>query len=492
MDQTQEDQQGNTVSGGLVLVPPEQALRKHTLEKIRPELNLEKWPIWQPAKSKNQPVERIIEREISLPGGNRLSARVEIGFTNRGDLTTEDQRTYYALVQQWEESGRSEQFTFFSLRHLAKRLRKKWGTNVITALTESLIRLRTTPFIWKNSYYDGTTKETIKVLDTFNIVSDLRIIRREQDGVVNREVGYFKFNDFALKNLLTNHTKPVLFDTVLGFHSEIAQMLYTYLDLILADKTHYERRSLELFGDLGLRGKAYRNVSNRKQILDRALKELQGVPLTTGMLNLAALEKTKDDKDYKVVIKKSRRLTPTDRVDLVAGKGQESTREINPPVIAQQSNNTLTSKGRELVALFYTLFHPEVKTVFYNSKAVSQAISLIAMVGSAKARFVLEYSARLAPQTNYRPQTFGGILQYTSRALAQFDDAQRINKQKALIATCSLCDSNGYRHFQDAKNFHRTARLCTHNPTIESRIPLNSQNGPKNASETSDAANVAK
>src|SRR5205085_1793101 len=148
----------------------------------------------------------------------------------------------------------------------------------------SLIRLRTTPFIWKNSYYDGTTKETVKVLDTFNIVSDLRIVRREQDGVVNKEVGYFKFNDFALKNLLSNYTKPVLFNTVLGFRSEIAQMLYTYLDLILADKTHYERRSFELFGDLGLRGKAYRNVSNRKQILDRALKELQGAPLSTGMI----------------------------------------------------------------------------------------------------------------------------------------------------------------------------------------------------------------
>ncbi len=133
MNQSLEAQQGTTPSAKTMPVPPEQVITKHALEKIRPELNLEKWPIWQPAKSKNQPVERIIEREISLPGGNKLSARVEIGFTNRGDLTTEDQRTYYALVQQWEESGRSEEFTFLSLRHLAKRLRKRWGSNVITA-----------------------------------------------------------------------------------------------------------------------------------------------------------------------------------------------------------------------------------------------------------------------------------------------------------------------------------------------------------------------
>ena len=108
MDQSHETQQGTAASTKTMPAPPEQVVTKHTLEKIRPELNLEKWPVWQPAKSKNQPVERIIEREISLPGGNRLSARVEIGFTNRGDLTTEDQRTYYALVQQWEESVRPE------------------------------------------------------------------------------------------------------------------------------------------------------------------------------------------------------------------------------------------------------------------------------------------------------------------------------------------------------------------------------------------------
>ena len=29
---------------------------------------------------------------------------------------------------------------------------------------------------------------------------------REQDGVVNHAVGYFKFNDFILNNLLTHYT----------------------------------------------------------------------------------------------------------------------------------------------------------------------------------------------------------------------------------------------------------------------------------------------
>ena len=77
----------------------------------------------------------MLEREHALKGGGRVRARVEVGFSHLGELTTEDQRTYYALVKQWEVSGRSPQQTFFSVRGLAKFLHKRWGTNVITAVS---------------------------------------------------------------------------------------------------------------------------------------------------------------------------------------------------------------------------------------------------------------------------------------------------------------------------------------------------------------------
>lgn len=454
-----------------------------TLDKIRPELNLEKWPIWQPAKSKNRPVERIIEREITLAGGNKLSARVEIGFTNRGDLTTEDQRTYYALIKQWEDNGRPEQYTYFSLRHLAKRLRKRWGTNVITSLTESLIRLRTTPFIWKNSYYDGATKETIRVLDTFNILSDLRIIRREQDGVVNKEVGYFKFNDFTLKNLLANHTKPVLFDTVLNFHSEIAQMLYTYLDLILADKNQYERRSIELFSDLGLRGKAYRNASNRKQLLDRALRELQSVPISTGMITEALLEDTKDGKDFKIVIKKGRRALKSEMAEHEQlPQTPDDAKKVSASVIDSTPSIETEGQAREIVRYFYATFHPDVRKVFFTSKATDQAVSLIAHVGYDRARFIIEFSYRVAPATGYQPQTFGGILQYASRAMAEYDQAQVVKQDRDLAQSCSFCSGSGFRRIGP-----NTMRRCTHDTRIETELSPDAQNSTESDDSTLNA-----
>ena len=53
------------------------------LEKIRPDLNIEKWTIWQPANSRNAPSVRVFEREITLDDGSKLSAEVEIGYTHR-------------------------------------------------------------------------------------------------------------------------------------------------------------------------------------------------------------------------------------------------------------------------------------------------------------------------------------------------------------------------------------------------------------------------
>jgi hypothetical protein len=276
-------------------------------DKIRPELTLEKWPaIWRPAKSQNKPEVRTFERRVTLRDGNSGIGKVEVGFTQLGNLTTEDQKTYYGLLRQWEATGRSSEYTFFSMRKLARILKKRWGTNVIESTTESLRRLRTTPFAWTNSYRDTTTGQEIEILDTFTILSDLKIIRRKSDGHITHQAGYFRFHDMMLKNLLANHTKPVRFDVILGFTSEIAQLLYCHVDLVLARNEHYERRSKELFTDLGLHGAVYRNPSDRKRKLERALLDLRGVALSTGVLGSIAIERTKDRKDYKVVFRKSK------------------------------------------------------------------------------------------------------------------------------------------------------------------------------------------
>jgi hypothetical protein len=386
-------------------------------EKIRAERNLEKWPaIWQPAKAHTKLEARYFERDLTLADGKQVRAKVKVGFTDEGMLTTEDQKTYYALVKHWHDSEGGDEVTPFSIRKLAKILHKNgWGTNVIESITESLSRLRVTPFTWTNSYVDGSNKEVLEEIDRFTILADLKIVRRKKDGHITYEAGYYRFNDFITKNLLSKHTKPVLFDTILKFKSPIAQLLYTHVDLMLYGKSQYERRTLELFDELGLKGTAYKNPSNRKQKLIPALKELAGVQVTSGWISEATLERTKDGKDYKVVFRKAAAPEPAGE-DVVLDSPDET------PVEVLSEKDTLVLRAEELIRHFHKLFH-QVENHTPQLKEVGQAVSLIASLGFDKARYVIDFSRSAAEETKYKPQTFGGILQYTNRAGERYEAA---------------------------------------------------------------------
>lgn len=389
------------------------------LEKIRADLNLEKWSIWQPASSQNKKT-RVLRREITNKQGDKATAEVTIGYIDRiGTLTTEDQKTCYALIKLWEEMGKPVDLTFFSLRNLARVLKKRWGTNVIESQTRSLTRLRAVPLLLHNAYYNSTTQETIGVLDTFNILADLKIITRRKNGHVTREAGYFQFNDYILANLLNNYTKPILLDPILNFKSEIAQLLYQHLDLIMADKSYYERRTRALFfDDLGLDGVAYRHLADRTRKITRALEELRGVRLTTGIITSIQLIATKDGKDAKLAVRKQRKRTlPTDE----APHGNQG--EDVPPE-PRSTDETITVEARKLLNYFYHLFFG-TENPYPQSKALGQAVNLIAQHGRELAYSIVDFSHKAAAETHYKPQTFGGILQYTVRAL----DAHAMGKK---------------------------------------------------------------
>ena len=445
-------------------------------ERIRPELNLEKWAIWQPAHSRNKET-RTFTRIVKGEDGNERIQQVTVHYVDKvGTLTTEDQKTYYALVKHWEDEGRSAEWTFFSLRQLAKLLNKKWGTNVIDSLTQSLTRLRTIGIVWADAYYDGKTETVRDVLDPFTILSKVKIVRRRTDGHVTTAVGYFRFDDDILNNLQANYTKPVILDTVLRFKSELAQVLYTYLDLILADKTIFERRTKALFEELGLSGTAYVRAGKRKQVLEPALRELQGVTLTTGRIASATLEETVDGKDYKIVIRKGKLVAlPTinhyqddqpsePSTDQQPAEGREAA-DTEPPQEQRPYHEQLLTQAGELVAYFYEVFHTG-KNFQISSKATAQAISLITQYGDEEAKYIVDFAHREAPKTNYNIQTFGGIIQYSSRALAEYEqrrtDQHHAQQSREAIEACALCDQYGMRQLGD-----NTVKRCTHDQATE-------------------------
>jgi hypothetical protein len=375
---------------------------------IRADLNLEKWPLWQPAKAVHKRT-RVLRRDLTTAQGATVTAEVTIGCVDRiGTLTTEDQKTCYALIKLWEDQGKPDDVTVFSLRRLARILTKHWGTNVISALTRSLTRLRVVPLLLQHAYYDSTTGETYEALDTFTILTDLKIRTTAKDGHARRAAGYFRFNDYTLASLVHNYTKPVLLDPILHFKSDIAQVLYQHLDLVLAHKCAYERRTQELFqDDLGLQGTSYIHAADRVRRLMKALAELRGVCLTTGVITTAELVRTTDSNDYKIIIRKS-----AARSTAVTRWGEV----LAAPACAAAPDTLLREQARELVHAFYERFHGVVPP-HLPAKALDQAVSLISQHGRDPARYLVEFSYKQAQETRYQPQTFGGILQYTARAL---------------------------------------------------------------------------
>ena len=49
-----------------------------------------------------------MEREVTAADGSRVVSRVEVGYTQLGTLSTEEQKMLYVLIKLWEESGKPD------------------------------------------------------------------------------------------------------------------------------------------------------------------------------------------------------------------------------------------------------------------------------------------------------------------------------------------------------------------------------------------------
>ena len=394
-------------------------------EKIRVELNVEKWPaLWRPASSRGAPRTRTMEREFSTPEGIRGISKLQVGFTQFGTVTTEDQRMLYALIRLWEESGKpGDRPVFFSARRLARLLHKKgWGTNVIESITASLRRLRATPLQWTNSYHrnDGSSK-SVEQETLFNFLDQLKITTRRENGHITNQQGYFQFDRNILQNLLTNYTKPLFDNEFFQLQTEIGQLLYTHIDLIMSNKTRYERCTKELFTDLGLlvpENSSYRYASNREQVLQKPIAELIGKRLSTGVLTSITVERTADGKDYKVIFVKGK-PAPAEALPDAADP---------VPLGLPQSKSPSTVEAEQLVAYFHQRFHG-VEVGEPTSKELGQASALIARYGLEHARHVVDYAFVRARESKFAVQHFGAVLNYAPRAIASLERMRRAGEQ---------------------------------------------------------------
>ncbi len=386
---------------------------------IRSELNLEKWPaIWQPTKFKGKLEARIFKRGEVLPDNSKIQASVKVGFTDAGVLNTEDQKMLYSLIHLWEKQGKPDEIVF-SIQQLVSILGKTWGKQERESAKQSLLRLRFTGFIWKNAYFNSCTKETISELGTFTILSELFVAEKESQGHSTKQLCRARFYPLVEANLRANHSLPTLFKVVVGFKSGIAQLIYKYLELKLYKHQSFERRTQELFDELGLNSEQYRYPSVRKQTLKSALPELQEIPIQDGILTVK-LEATSDAKDYKLVAIKHQRtdqnLTSADfaSLELLEIPVQNP---LQPP-----SETDIT----DLVQHFYKCF--SIKRSKPAAKELDRARDLMTSyrLSLDQAKQVVDFSLFATKETGFSVQNFGGIVQYAEAALAQLQPSVEV------------------------------------------------------------------
>ena len=164
--------------------------------------------------------------------------------------------------------------------------------------------------------------------------------------------------------------------------------------------------------------------------------------LSTGAVCHARIEKTKDEKDYKVVFHKARKpRTPDMAPSEEEGRGGEVRDTVG------RKDDALTLQAAEVVSRFHKLFHGADKG-FPTSKELDQAVTLIANHGFEKAKYLVDFSRGAAAQTNYKPQTFGGIVQYTTRALAEME---RCGRERRITAAVTAREEAGLRQDEESR-----------------------------------------
>lgn len=352
------------------------------LETIRPELNIERHAdfIFAPSHSKNIGKPRSRTWLEALPDGTKVKASISIATFNGKTPTTRTRKVYLALQKLTEEKGwNDEERTNFSLYEVSQIVGWKWnGKRTIRELRDELLRLRGNLFTWQYSFVDGEGHK-VGLLDTFNILEQLKVIEK-RDRASNQlflALSSFRFHEEIRKGLKANRTKPTNL-VALQIQGEIALVLYTRLDVLLADKTHYERTSAGLFQDLQLEGDSeYRYPSGRKRKLEKALKELEGKPISTGTLHLT-LEKTVDGKDWKLVAHKTPLTSERPPVRIPERVGEANPPEAVPYLIQDLA---ATIGGLPKNQRFYELIF---KT--YSADLVYQAISEWKADGGREAR----------------------------------------------------------------------------------------------------------
>lgn len=386
---------------------------------IRAELNIEKWPLFTTSSYKGKSKE--FTRMVKLANGDIETRKVVIGKINEtevGVFRIFDFKGFCALIKLWEMQGRpADRGVTFSFRQIADILELSWGGKTFKEIKAMLMRLRKIPIDWTNSFYNREKKEIESLIESFTILSDLKIYEKSKSG---GQMVLF-FSSFALDkrllgNLLANYSKPLMLDNVLKFKREISILLYRHIDLIMNDKTHFERKTKELLVDLDIPAVGYPYPAQRKKLFEPILEELVGVEITSGVITKAVLERTKNREDYKVVFEKQAKK---DMPPVIEAPQTEEVIESDSIIVELTKRGITPGVAKDLIAQYPEILIRDKIEVFDLLRAGKSSMISKNPAGWLRSAIEQNYSAPANLETKEKKAKRVQLKQIADEQLAQ-------------------------------------------------------------------------
>lgn len=299
---------------------------------VRPEYNIGKFAghIFASPYSKDLDKPRNHQWRVKMGADGEEDVTASLSITpqyGRKTPTTTTLRVYLALLQIWTREGQpADGVVMFSARQLCEVIGWKWaGSDTARRIAEHISVLQSTGINWDWAYKnaEGATMRTVSdmnILASAEYNERKKLLKKEKFSALQR----VRFNPDLVENMLKGHVRPLNYNAIRSVRNDASLNLYTKLDIYLARKTKWERRSYELFREeLNLEGKMWEKRTRRFAKLKELVSTLDGTELLSGRLRLS-IEKTKDGKDYKLVARKEAIRKPKDRSHIrpIIGRGE--------------------------------------------------------------------------------------------------------------------------------------------------------------------------
>ncbi len=307
----------------------------------------------------------------------------------------------------------------------------KAATDIKKAILQNVGALITTKLKYKSN--DGTERTLEAGFTRYSVVFTGERLPdgRKADGV------FLVLNDIYLDILNNAPSRPLDYDYLKAL-PPAAQRFYEIVSYKIFSALNYKKPEAQL------RYSDYCTFSAQHRYFDynRVKKQMYKVHrphIKSGYINKVTYEMSTDPEgreDWTMVYAIGDKAkieheisNGAQRLPFPQKESPREERDVTATPRETTTPNPTTTQARELIRFFFKLFH-DTDATYFSPKSLLHAADLINKHGENHARHIIEFAHKTAPETNYHPQTFEGILHYTPLALADYEASERRKQEQ--------------------------------------------------------------